>query len=70
SENNSKTGCYRFATQLRVTVRDRTGWLEGQSAQNQASRRLANTTWDRTKRQLCNQEMGTIVRGMCREQTP
>ena len=58
SENNSRTGCYRFATQLRVTVRDRTGWLEGQSAQNQASRRLANTTWDRTKRQLCNQEMG------------
>ena len=45
SENNSRTGCYRFATQLPVTVRDRTGWLEGQSAQNQASRRLANTTY-------------------------
>ena len=61
-ENNSRTGCYRFATQLSVTGRDRTGRLEGQSAQNQASRRLANTAWDRTKRQLPNQKMG----GACR----
>src|SRR5262249_36896580 len=37
SQNNSRTGCYRFATQLAVTAGDRTGRQRGQSARNQAN---------------------------------
>ena len=47
-ENKSRTGCYRFATQLSVTGGDRTGRQEAKANEIKCVPRLANTAWDRT----------------------
>src|SRR4029077_20022961 len=47
-KNKSRTGCYRFATQLSVTGGDRTGRQEAKANEIKCVPRLANTAWDRT----------------------